>query len=214
MSQPHDNLQDKASYWKYRETNAMYEALVEQIPAVVYVDADDEVSSALYMSPQVEEMLGYTQGEWVADTDLWVKLLHPKDRERVLAEANHARITGEPFDEEYRLISRDGRVVWVHDKAVRVEVGGGTEVVWQGVLLNITERKRSEEELRKSEELFRNTFESAGVGMAHVAPYGKWLRVNSKLTEITGYSREELLSISLQEIIRTTWRRIWSTSGA
>ena len=96
----------------------MYEALVKQIPAVVYVDADDEVSSALFMSSQVEEMLGYTQEEWLEDPDLWVELLHPEDRGRVLAEANRTRTTGEPFEAEYRLITRDGRTVWVHDKAV------------------------------------------------------------------------------------------------
>ncbi len=200
MSQLHDNLQDGAFHWKLQETNAMYEALVEQIPAVVYVDADDEASSALYMSPQVEGMLGYTQEEWLDDPDLWVKLLHPEDRERVLAEANHARTIGEPFDEEYRLVARDDRIVWVHDKAVRVEVGGGAEVVWQGILLDITERKRAEEELSRSEEIFRRTFESAGVGIAHVTPGGRWLRVNDKLCEISGYSREEILGMSFLEL--------------
>ena len=152
------------------------------------------------MSPQVEEMLGYTQEEWLDDPDLWVKLLHPEDRERALAEANHARATGETFDAEYRLVSRDGREMWVHDKAVRVEVGGEATVVWQGVLLDITERKRAEEELRKSEELFRMTFESAGVGMAHLTPDGQWLRVNDKLCEISGYEHEELLEMTFLEL--------------
>ncbi|MGB3634184.1 MAG: PAS domain-containing protein, partial [Rubrobacteraceae bacterium] len=101
----------------FQETGAMYEALVNQVPAVVYVDADDEVSSALFMSPQVEEMLGYTQEEWLEDPGLWVKLLHPEDRERVLAEANRTPKTEEPFEAEYRLIARDGRTVWVHDNA-------------------------------------------------------------------------------------------------
>ncbi|MGI9050562.1 MAG: helix-turn-helix transcriptional regulator [Rubrobacteraceae bacterium] len=198
LSKSSDQLQNGAFHWKSRETSAMYKALVEQIPAVLYVDADDEASSALYMSPQVEEMLGYTQEEWLDDPDLWVKLLHHKDRERALAAASHARTTGEPFDIEYRLVSRDGREMWVHDKAARVEVGDS--VVWRGVLLDITERKQAREELRRSEELFRATFESAGVGMAHVSPDGRWLRVNEKLCEISGYSLEELTGMTLQEL--------------
>lgn len=178
--------------------DTMYEVLVEQIPAVVYVDADDEASSALYISPQVEEMLGYTQEEWLEDPDLWAKLLHPEDRERALAEANRTRTTGETFDAEYRLVARDSRILWIHDKAVRVEVE--SSVVWQGVLLDITERKRAREEICRSEELFRKTFESAGVGMAHVTPDGRWLRVNDELCGISGYSREELLEMTFLEL--------------
>ncbi len=184
-----------------RQTDAMYEALVNHIPAVVYVGAEDEVSATLYISPQVEEMLGYVQEEWVEDPGLWIRLLHPEDRERVLAEGNRTRATGEPFETEYRLIARDGSVVWVHDKAVRVEEAGDEAgLVWQGVMLDITERKRAEEELRGSEELFRKTFESAGVGMAHVRPDGRWLRVNDKLCEISGYDREELLGMTFLEL--------------
>lgn len=184
-----------------QEINAMYESLVNHIPAVVYVGADDEVSSNLYISPQVEEMLGYTPEEWVEDSGLWAKLLHPEDRERVLLKRNRARTTGETFEEEYRLVGLDVRVVWVHhDKAVRVEAQDKTFVVWQGVMLDVTERKRVEKELLGSEKLFKRTFEDAGVGMAHVTPDGRWLRVNDKLCEISGYPREELLERTFLEL--------------
>src|SRR5438132_7929766 len=65
---------------------ARYRALVEHIPAVTYIDAADRTSSSLYMSPQVQEILGYPPEEWLTDPDLWIKLLHPEDRERVITE--------------------------------------------------------------------------------------------------------------------------------
>lgn len=186
-----------------RRFRTMCEALVKQVPAVVYID--DDSSFALYMNPEVERAIGYTEAEWLEDPNLWVKLLHPEDRERTLSGVNRARTTGTLFDAEYRLVARDGSVVWVHDKSMQVEgvVEKGTTKdysVWQRVILNITERKQMEKERRESEELFKKTFELAGVGMAHVAPDGRWLRVNNKLLEISGYNREELLEMSFLEL--------------
>jgi len=126
---------------------ARYRALVEHIPAVTYIDAVDEVSSAVYMSPQVERMLGYAPEEWLVDPSFFLKLLHPGDRERVLAENERTNRSGEPFDMEYRLIARDGRTIWVRDEAVLVK-DGDRPLYWQGVMTDVTERKALEERLR------------------------------------------------------------------
>jgi diguanylate cyclase (GGDEF)-like protein/PAS domain S-box-containing protein len=126
---------------------ARYRALIEHIPAVTYIDAVDEVSSAVYMSPQVERMLGYAPEEWLVDPSFFLKLLHPGDRERVLAENERTNRSGEPFDMEYRLISRDGRTIWVRDEAVLVK-DGDRPLYWQGVMTDVTERKALEERLR------------------------------------------------------------------
>ncbi len=139
-----------------REAEARYRTLVEQIPAIIYIDAPDAVSSAIYMSPHTEAMLGYSPEEWVADPEFWLKLLHPDDRERVLAENTRTNLTGEPFCIEYRLIARDGRVVWVRDVAVLVKDEAGQPRYWQGVMLDITDRKRAEEELRTQKQLLEN----------------------------------------------------------
>jgi diguanylate cyclase (GGDEF)-like protein/PAS domain S-box-containing protein len=132
---------------RLEEAEAKYRLLVEQIPVVTYVDAVDRSSSTLYMSPQVEDVVGYTPEEWTADPDLWAKLIHPDDRERILAENARTNATGEAFKEEYRLFHRDGRVVWVRDEAALITDEAGRPRFWQGVMVDITERKRAEEQV-------------------------------------------------------------------
>ena len=136
---------------RVRDAEQRYRKLVEQLPAVVYIDAADEVSTALYMSPRYEELLGYTWEERLSQPDLWVRTLHPDDRDWVIAESDRTNDTGDPFICEYRLIAKDGRTVWVRDEAYLVEGEGGRSKTWQGVLLDITERKTAEENLRRRE---------------------------------------------------------------
>jgi len=132
---------------RLREAEVRYRTLVEHIPAVTYTDRIDDVSSAIYMSPQVEGMLGYTPEEWLEDPGLWPRILHPHDKERILAEARRTDETGDPFSVEYRAISKDGRVVWVRDEAVLVKDGRDTPLFWQGVIHDVTERKALEDRL-------------------------------------------------------------------
>jgi diguanylate cyclase (GGDEF)-like protein/PAS domain S-box-containing protein len=137
----------KAAQERLREAELRYRSLVERIPAVTYVDAVDRTSSTLYMSPQIEQMLGYPAEHWQTGRDLWVRLLHPEDRERVLAEHRRTNDSGEPFMVEYRLIHRDGRDVWVRDEALLVRDDEGAGQFWQGVMLDITDRKAAEEQV-------------------------------------------------------------------
>ena len=132
---------------RLREAEERYRTMVEQIPAVTYIDHVDETSSAIYMSPQVEGMSGYTPEEWLEDPELWIKILHPEDKERVLAESRRTNETGDPFRVEYRMISKSGHVAWVRDEAVLVKGRGGRSRFWQGVITDVTERKVLEEEL-------------------------------------------------------------------
>ena len=129
-----------------REANARYRALVEQIPAIVYVDMADESMLTTYVSPQIEALLGVTPEEYIADPDLWTKHLHPDDREAALAAYRGGRDSGSPFTFEYRLISRDGRAVWFRDSAVVIPGEGGHPALIQGVMLDVTDRKAAEEQ--------------------------------------------------------------------
>src|SRR5262249_39787615 len=116
-------------------------------PAVTYVRASDRSGSTLYMSPQVTAMVGIRPQEWVADPDLWPSRVHPDDRPRIVAESDRANATGQPFVQEYRLLARDGRAVWVRDEAVPIRGPDGSLQWWQGVMTDITERKRVEEQV-------------------------------------------------------------------
>jgi diguanylate cyclase (GGDEF)-like protein/PAS domain S-box-containing protein len=126
-----------------------YRTLIEQLPLVVYVDALDEVSSNIFTSRQIEPLLGYSVEEWKAETDLFARVLHPEDRERVLAAHAHAHETHEPLSLEYRLIARDGRVVWLRDEGVVVLDDDGQPLNVQGYLLDITREREAEIQLRQ-----------------------------------------------------------------
>jgi diguanylate cyclase (GGDEF)-like protein/PAS domain S-box-containing protein len=129
------------------ETQAKYGALVEQIPAIVYVDRADAWMQTTYVSPQIERILGVTPQEYIADSDLWTQMLHPDDRETALEVYERGRATGEPFTFEYRLIARDGGVVWFQDSALVLRDAQGRPSLIQGVMLDISKRKEAEQRL-------------------------------------------------------------------
>jgi diguanylate cyclase (GGDEF)-like protein/PAS domain S-box-containing protein len=130
-----------------QEAQTKYGALVEHIPAIVYVDLADERMTTSYVSPQIEALLGITPEEYIDDPDLWVTHLHPEDRDEAVAAYLEGRRVGEPFTLEYRLISRDGRVLWFSDSAVVVHDATGEPLYVQGVMLDITQRKEAEEQI-------------------------------------------------------------------
>lgn len=146
---------------RVREAEERYRALVENIPAVVYMDDADETNSVLYRSPYVREVLGYEPEEFLSNREFWQNLLHPEDRERVLAENARTNQTGEPFRIEYRMIRKDGRAVWLRDEAILIRDDEGRPRYWQGYFVDITERKEAAQALEESEERYRRLVESS-----------------------------------------------------
>jgi PAS domain S-box-containing protein len=132
---------------KKRLPNAkeLYQVLVEKLPAVVFMDIFNEPFSSLYISPKIKDLLGYTAEEWAAEENLWEQLLHPDDRERVLAADVSTDQTREPFRIEYRIRHRDGHYVWIKEDADLVTSAEGTPQFWHGILVDITEQKKAEE---------------------------------------------------------------------
>jgi PAS domain S-box-containing protein len=142
-----DITERKEAEERLRVAEERYRTLVEQIPVVAYIDRADGSDTPLYTSPQIEGLLGYAPEEGSGGR-LWRERLHPDDRERVLAaDERFERGEEERFGAEYRLIGKDGSVVWVLEDAVLVKDATGGPLYWQGILYDITERKEAEERL-------------------------------------------------------------------
>jgi PAS domain S-box-containing protein len=136
-----------------------YRTLVEGVPAVLYIDRPDEHSTNLYTSPQVEPILGFTVEEWREDPELWAKQLHPDDVDRALETHRLSNSTASQYLDEYRIRTKDGRTLWIHDEARPVLAEDGSILFWRGVMLDITDRREAEDKLRWSLEVLRRTLQ-------------------------------------------------------
>jgi diguanylate cyclase (GGDEF)-like protein/PAS domain S-box-containing protein len=130
------------------EAEHRFRTLVEKIPAITYIQHVKATPRLLYVSPQVETLLGWKPEEYLSHPDHWLALVHPDDQERVQSAASRAIATHEPFSSEYRVVARDGREVWLRDMAVMVEDPTDRAQLWQGVQFDITAEKAAEIQLQ------------------------------------------------------------------
>ncbi|MFT3895508.1 MAG: GAF domain-containing protein [Anaerolineales bacterium] len=132
-----------------RAAEQRFRILVEQMPAAVYTNLADEFHSAIYISPHIEDILGYTSEEWTKNPRFWLERVHPDDHERVLQEVHLTHITKQDLNLDYRLIDRNGRIVWVRDVAKLIQDNEGNSSYWQGILYDITGEKENEAALQR-----------------------------------------------------------------
>ncbi|RIK28938.1 MAG: hypothetical protein DCC56_14775 [Anaerolineae bacterium] len=132
-----------------REAEVKYQSLVEQTPAVVFLDEADESERGIYISPRVEELTGYSPAEWLADNRLWEKMIHSEDLERIERAFDLSHNHNLPFNEEYRIVRRDGEVIWVKEDTNLILDEHGNPLYWQGVLFDITKDKQNEAALQR-----------------------------------------------------------------
>jgi diguanylate cyclase (GGDEF)-like protein/PAS domain S-box-containing protein len=129
------------------EAEAKYRALVEQIPAVVYLDPIDENQDSIYVSPQVTDLLGIDPDEWLTDPYCWRNHVHPDDIDQAWAEYEEAYRDHVPLNHEYRMVHADGTVRWVLEQAYPIRDEDGNPWLIQGVIFDITARKTAEQQI-------------------------------------------------------------------
>ena len=190
---------------RLREAEERYRTLVENIAAVTYIQEiaepdSDGTGPTMYASPQIQSQSGYPPEAFVEDPELWIKLLHPDDRERVLAEDGRTDETGEPFSTEYRQIARDGRTVWIRDEAKLVRDEEGNPSYWLGIMLDITEQKRAQEALRQSELRLRTVTTNVPVVLFALNYAGVITLSEGKGLRALGLEAGEIVGRSISEV--------------
>ncbi len=187
-----------------REAESLYRSLVEALPAITYIELPSAEASAtnfVYLSPQVESILGYTPDEIIARPDGYYAIVHPDDRERLIAENAHVEATGERFDSFYRLIARDGHVVWMHSLASLVRDEQGEPRFWHGVALDVTPQYEAEGALREAEQRYRLVVENASDLITLVEPDGKIVFASPSHENLLGLSPQDMVGRNVIDVL-------------
>ena len=202
-----DITPQKEAEERLRGAEERYRALVEHIPAVVYVESPDADPERFYVSPQVVDVFGYPEETWRWTKDFWIDHVHPDDRPMVESDDERSEIDHDAFSLDYRFLAADGTWRWVHDEAAFLFDADG-HGYWQGFMLDITARKAVEEQLRDAELKFRTLVEQNDAIF-----YTQEVDPNDPTVSYTTYvapGHTDLVGYSIDDIERdpALWRRI------
>jgi PAS domain S-box-containing protein len=170
---------------------ARYRALVEQIPAVVFMAYLDKGIGEAYVSPQIEAALGFSQSEWLEDPVRWYDQIYPDDKQRWSTEAAEMFLSGKPLKSAYRVLAR-GRVLWFHCEAEMIRRDDGRPWFIHGVGVDITDLKLAEEALQDERNVLSAILDIVGALIVVLDPQGRIVRFNRTCEETTGYSFDEV----------------------
>jgi PAS domain S-box-containing protein len=165
---------------------AKYRALLEQIPAVVFMAYLDRGISEAYVSPEIEAALGYSREEWLEDPVRWYQHIHPDDKQRWSLEAAGMFLSGKPLRSSYRVIARDGRVIWFHCDARIMRRPDGQPWFIHGVAFDISDLKHTEEALQQERNVVSAILDTVGALVVVLDPDGCITRFNRACELTTG----------------------------
>ncbi len=188
----HEEQADEDTGYQPRSVEARYRALVEQIPAVVFMAYLDKGIGEAYVSPQIEAALGFSQHEWLEDPVRWYEQIYPDDKQRWSTEAAEMFLSGKPLKSAYRVLARDGRVLWFHCEAEMIRKADGRPWFIHGVGVDITELKQAEEALQEERNVLSAILDIVGALIVVLDPSGRIVRFNRTCEQTTGYSFAEV----------------------
>jgi len=180
-----------------KKSESKYRRLVESSPDMTYIY--NTRKGMVYWSNRVEEILGYNSQDMNTIPFIWYGSIHPDDLPMV-DEIIKQACFGEKFDIEYRVKDKNGKWHWLRDRAIHIEKNNG-EVIIEGLATDITERKRTEQSLRESEEKKRTYIDNAPEGIFVTDAEGRFLDVNTTAGILTGFTQEELLTMTVRDIL-------------
>lgn len=179
-----------------KQTEEIYRNIVET--QTEFVDRYLPGGILTYINPALERFTGVCSEELLGKS--FYPFLHEDDREEAVSRIESININNPIVETESRIVLSDGRVRWNRWTHTGFFDEHGTLTEYQSVGSDITERKQVAESLRLSESRFKGAFQYSAIGMAMVSPEGNWLKVNDALCKMLGYSEEELLTKTFQDI--------------
>lgn len=196
---------NRARAYVNQEGDSKYRSFIENLPVLFYAVDSEPPYTPLYVSPAFERF-GYPLEDWLNDPAMWVRAIHPDDRDWVFEQTTVSTKTGKEVDYEYRIVCGDGAIRWVRDRGCQIRDTDGNVFCREGVMLDVTDRKQAEEALKHSEERFRNLFENANDIIYVHDLEGNYISINHAAEEIFGYSREEALKLNMLQVAAPEYR--------
>ncbi|MBK9155348.1 MAG: PAS domain S-box protein [Chloracidobacterium sp.] len=180
--------------------DSMFRGFIENLPVLFYAVQPSPPFTPLYVSPAFERF-GYPVDKWRSDPEIWIKVIHPDDRQWVFDQTAESTRSGSEVDYEYRIIDANGNYHWVRDRGCLIRDREGHVLYREGVMLDVTDRKETEEALKVSEERFRNLFENANDIIYVHDLAGNYVSMNKAAERIFGYTRDIALKMNMAEIV-------------
>ncbi|MFN6964301.1 MAG: PAS domain S-box protein [Pyrinomonadaceae bacterium] len=198
LTEPLDEMDVKFQKPLIEQPDA-FRTFVEELPVIFYAVEPAPPYSPIYVSPAFAAF-GYPLEMWTTDPDVWLRVIHPDDQERVFGETRSSTLSGKEVEYEYRIVAADGSIRWVHDRGHLVKDSRGNIVRRQGVIFDITQQKLADLELEESETRYRDLFEKASDLIYVIDLDGRYVSINDACARVFGYTREEALQLTWRDI--------------